>query len=167
MKKIRSRQATSRAFWHPEADQALREASPQARWASLFLTEFERLVRDTDKLPPSPNAVRRPDWRSSSAKRLMPQLQIKTSTLRRWSTKLAVDMPFSEALGGPSQKVSRDLDEEDIIWLVPQISDEYRLEAVHWEVLPLEASGEKLLAAKTVKRGEFEEALRAKLQPLQ
>ena len=132
-------------------------------------TEFERLALDADKLPPSPNAVRRPDWRSSSAKRLMPQLQIKAPTLRRWGTKLAVavDMPFFEAIGGPSRKVSRDLDEGDIIWLVPQISDEYQLEALHWEVLSLEDSSDKLLAAKTVKRGEFEEALRAKLQPLQ
>ena len=131
-------------------------------------TEFERLALDADKLPPSPNAVRRPDWRSSSAKRLMPQLQIKAPTLRRWGTKLAVavDMPFFEAIGGPSRKVSRDLDEGDIIWLVPQISDEYQLEALHWEVLSLEDSSDKLLAAKTVKRGEFEEALRAKLQPL-
>ena len=132
-------------------------------------TEFERLALDADKLPPSPNAVRRPDWRSSSAKRLMPQLQIKAPTLRRWGTKLAVavDMPFFDAIGGPSRKVSQDLDEGDIIWLVPQISDKYQLEALHWEVLSLEDSSDKLLAAKTVKRGEFEEALRAKLQPLQ
>ena len=131
-------------------------------------TEFERLARDAGKLPPSPNAVRRPDWRSSSAKRLMPQLQIKAPTLRRWGTKLAVavDMPFFQAIGGPSPKASRDLDEGDIIWLVPQISDKYRLEALHWEVLSLEDSSDKLLAAKTVKRREFEEALRAKLQPL-
>ena len=132
-------------------------------------TEFERLALDAHKLPPSPNAVRRPDWRSSSAKRLMPQLQIKAPTLRRWGTKLAVavDMPFFEAIGGPSRKVNQDLNEGDIIWLVPQISDEYRLEALHWEVLSLEDSSDKLLAAKTVKRREFEEALRAKLQPLQ
>ena len=76
-------------------------------------------------------------------------------------------MLFFEAIGGPSRKVSQDLDEGDIIWLVPQISDQYRLEALHWEVLSLEDSSDKLLAAKTVKRREFEEALRAKLQPLQ
>ena len=99
----------------------------------------------------------------------VPQLQIKAPTLRRWGTKLAVavDRPFFEAIGGPSQKPSQDLDEGDIIWLVPQISDEYQLEASHWEVLSLEDSSDKLLAAKTVKRGEFEEALRAKLQRLQ
>ena len=132
-------------------------------------SEFENLVRDADKLPPFPNAVRRPDWRSSSAKRLMPQLQTKAPTLRRWGTKLAVavDIPFFKAIGGPSQKPSQDLDEGDIIWLAPQISDEYRLEASHWDVLSLEDSSEKLLAAKTVNRVEFEEALRAKLQPIQ
>ena len=99
----------------------------------------------------------------------MPQLQVKAPTLRRWGTKLAVavDIPFFKAIGGPSQNPSQDLDEGDIIWLVPQISDEYRLEASHWEVLSLEDSSEKLLAAKTVKRVEFEEALRAKLQPIQ
>ena len=82
---------------------------------------------------------------------------------RQWSSICR----FFHAIGGPSQKVNQDLNEGDIIWLVPQISDEYRLEAVHWEVLSLEDSSDKLLAAKTVKRREFEEALRAKLQPLQ
>ena len=89
----------------------------------------------------------------------MPQLQTKAPTLRRYTV--------FKAIGGPSQKPSQDLDEGDIIWLVPQISDEYRLETSHWEVLSLEDSSEKLLAAKTVKRVEFEEALRAKLQPIQ
>ena len=62
-------------------------------------------------------------------------------------------MPFFEAIGGPSRKVSRDLDGGDIIWLVPQISDEYQLEALHWEVLSLEDSSDKLLAAKQSNAG--------------
>jgi len=33
---------------------------------------------------PFPDATRRPDYRSSGPKRLMPQLQIKVPTLRRW-----------------------------------------------------------------------------------
>ena len=74
---------------------------------------------------------------------------------RQWSSICR----FFHAIGGPSQKVNQDLNEGDIIWLVPQISDEYRLEALHWEVLSLEDSSDKLLAAKTVKRREFEEAL--------
>ena len=131
-------------------------------------TEFERLVQDTGRRPPIPNEIRRPDWRSSSAKRLMPQLQVKAPTLRRWGTKLAVavDMPFFEAIGGPSHEPSHDLDEGDIIWLVPEISQDYRLGATHWEVLSLEESSKKLLAARTVKRKDFEKTLLTKLRPI-
>ena len=98
----------------------------------------------------------------------MPQLQVKVPTLRRWATKLAVavDVPFFEAIGGPSNCPSKDLNDGDIIWLVPRVSDAYQLEAVHWEVLSLEDSSKKLLAAEPVKRAEFEAVLRAKLRPL-
>lgn len=130
-------------------------------------SEFERLQKDTGSLLPFPDAIRRPDWRSSSAKRLMPQLQIKVPTLRRWGTKLAVavDRPFFEAIGGASADPIRDLDEGEVIWLVPQVSEEYRLERWHWETLSLDASTEKLLAAQTVNRSEFEKTLRARLEP--
>ena len=49
-------------------------------------SEFAQLRARPDH-PRFPSAVRRPDWRSSSAKRLMPQLQIKVPTLRRWGAK--------------------------------------------------------------------------------
>ena len=39
---------------------------------------------------PFPEQTRRPDYRSSGPKRLMPQLQIKVPTLRRWGKKMAV-----------------------------------------------------------------------------
>ena len=95
------------------------------------------------------------------------EYQLNRSLVRSERLSVSIRTILGATLGGPSRKVSRDLDEGDIIWLVPQISDEYQLEALHWEVLSLEDSSDKLLAAKTVKRGEFEEALRAKLQPLQ
>lgn len=128
--------------------------------------DFELLRDSTDALPPEPTAARRPDWRSSSAKRLMPQLQVKGPTLRRWGTKLAVavDRPFFEAIGGPSDEPSSDLNDGDIVWLVPRITDDFRLVEHHWEVLSLEASSDKLLSAETIKRQEFEDSLRAKLQ---
>ncbi len=131
-----------------------------------MLADFEILLDNTDEKPPEPTAVLRPDWRSSSAKRLMPQLQVKGPTLRRWGTKLAVavDRPFFEAVGGPSDEPSRDLNDGDIVWLVPRITDDYRLVENHWEVLSLEESSDKLLSAETVKRHEFEDALRTKLQ---
>jgi hypothetical protein len=39
---------------------------------------------------PFPQAQRRPDFRSSGPKRLMPQLQIKVPTISRWGKKMAV-----------------------------------------------------------------------------
>ncbi len=160
-------------------DLVLSENSAASKWFGLEIQavyfsgvgmtdDFRRLLDDVERFPPMPTSVRRPDWRSSSAKRLMPQLEVKAPTLRRWGTKLAVavDVPFFDAVGGPSEPVSHDINEGDIIWLVLQVSDEYKLETMHWEVLSLEDSSEKLLAAKTVRRKEFEEALRSKLRPL-
>ncbi len=132
-------------------------------------SDFRLLLESEEMDPPSPTAVRRPDWRSSSAKRLMPQLQVKGPTLRRWGTKLAVavDYPFFEAIGGRSDTPSCDLDDGDIIWLVPRMDADYRLRQGHWEVLSLEASSDKLLAADTIKRAEFENNLRDKLENLE
>ena len=120
-------------------------------------SEFQALQDDSQEHLPFPNAIRRPDWRSSSAKRLMPQLQIKVPTLRRWASKIAVavDRPFFDAVGGTSSLPSQNLTDGDIIWLVPELapteSDGYQLCRSHWEVLTLEKSVEKLLAAETVR----------------
>ena len=128
--------------------------------------DFDVLLSNTEDSPPSPTRRRRPDWRSSSAKRLMPQLEVKVPLLRQWGKKLAVavDRPFFEAIGGPSEAPSQDLNDGDIIWLIPEITADYQLAAYHWEVLPLEASSKKLLSAIRVNRQEFEGALRGKLR---
>ena len=83
-------------------------------------SEFENLRDSTGTRPKFPDAVRRPDWRSSSAKRLMPQLQIKVPTLRRWGSKMAVavDRPFFNSIGGISTQPSQDLGDGDIVWMV-------------------------------------------------
>ena len=128
-------------------------------------SDFRMILNHDGEHPPVPIGTRRPDWRSSSAKRLMPQLQIKVPTLRRWGTKLAVavDLPFFKAIGGPTTSRSTDLNDGDIIWVVPRIDENFQLVTQHWEVLSLEESCEKLLSAETVKRNEFEDALRSKL----
>lgn len=129
--------------------------------------EFRTLLDSADSRPPYPSSVRRPDWRSSSAKRLMPQLQVKGPTLRRWGSKIAVavDRPFFEAMGGPSPDASHDLNDGDVLWLVTKVSD-FHLRPDHWEALTLEAATDKLLAARTVRKQHFEEALREKLEPM-
>lgn len=128
--------------------------------------EFEALRASTSIRPPYPLGRRRPDWRSSSAKRLMPQLQVKGPTLRRWHSKLAVavDRPFFDSTGGPSDTPNLDLDAGDVIWLVPELRNG-KLVRGHWEVLTLESSSTKLLAARPISRAAFESVLRKKLRP--
>ena len=130
--------------------------------------EFALLREDQSLRPPFPLALRRPDWRSSSAKRLMPQLQVKGPTLRRWHSKIAVavDKPFFASIGGPSAAPSHDLDSGDVIWLVPELSSKHQLARAHWEVLTLEATAAKLLAARDIRRDQFERFLRERLVPL-
>ena len=67
--------------------------------------DFDLLLGSNDAVPPEPTGLRRPDWRSSSAKRLMPQLQVKVPTLRRWGKKLAVAVDnLSSTLSADLQK---------------------------------------------------------------
>lgn len=135
-------------------------------------SEFKALRDDLVEPPPFPSANRRPDWRSSSAKRLMPQLLIKAPTVRRWGAKLAVavDRPFFDAIGGPTPQPSHDINEGDIIWLVARleraISGAMQLAQDHWEVLTLNDSNERLRAAETVSRENFETSLRSRLRPM-
>ena len=136
-------------------------------------SQFEALRDDREERPPFPDAQRRPDWRSSSAKRLMPQLQVKVPTLRRWASKMAVavDRSFFDAIGGPSPSPSQALGDGDIVWLVPELTRATGggivLSRGHWEVLTLEESSQKLLAAETIKQDEFEESLRTRLIALE
>ncbi len=135
-------------------------------------SEFEALRDDLREPPPFPSGIRRPDWRSSSAKRLMPQLEIKAPTLRRWGAKLAVavDRPFFNSVGGISAQPSHDLDAGDIIWLITRLEHSstgtWQLTREHWEVLTLEDSNKRLQAAETVSRKQFETALQARIRPL-
>jgi len=67
---------------------------------------------------PFPVGHRRPDFRSSGPKRLMPQLQIKVPTLRRWGKKMAVlvDRSFFDSLGEMDDV--KDVSNCDIAWSV-------------------------------------------------
>jgi hypothetical protein len=65
-----------------------------------------------------PKETRRPDYRSSGPKRLMPQLQIKVPTLRRWGKRMAivVDRPFYESMG--NMKTADHVSLSDVAWFV-------------------------------------------------
>ena len=67
---------------------------------------------------PFPGAPRRPDFRSSGPKRLMPQLMIKVPSLRRWGKKMVVviDRPFLDAMD--EMETVDHVSNCDIVWVV-------------------------------------------------
>jgi hypothetical protein len=80
--------------------------------------EFRKVRATRSEGLPFPTEHRRPDFRSSGAKRLMPQLQVKVPTLRRWGKKMAVvvDRSFFDALG--EMRSVQDISSCDIAWFV-------------------------------------------------
>lgn len=79
--------------------------------------EFRHMIA-TDGALSMPQAGRRPDYRSSGPKRLMPQLQIKVPTLRRWGKKMAVvvDVPFFKSMG--EMRTVEEVSNADIVWFL-------------------------------------------------
>lgn len=118
-----------------------------------------------------PTEIRRPDYRSSGVKRLMPQLQIKVPTLRRWGKKMAVliDEAFFQSLG--RMEPIDDLSNADIAWFRVTFSYDpatRRFQIKRGKVLltTLEESVKGLTAGMPVSRGVFEARIKQKLLPV-
>ena len=129
--------------------------------------EFEMLLAAKSDTLPFPAGRRHPDYRSSGPKRLMPQLQIKVPTLRRWGKKMGVvvDRSFYEALGRVEEV--EDLSSCDIAWFVVRYDEEengeYRLVPDLVHLTTLERAVEGLTAGHPVTLSTFEERIREKL----
>jgi Restriction endonuclease NotI len=107
-----------------------------------------------------PDKNRRPDWRSSGPKRLMPQLQTKIPTLRRWGKKMTVviDKPFRESLG--SFAPIKHLSNADIAWFVVDYDTKTgTIKLVDKIFTTLESSVEALTAGIPRSRDDFENKL--------
>ena len=116
---------------------------------------------------PFPAGRRRPDYRSSGPKRLMPQLQIKVPSLRRWGKKMAVvvDDGFWQAMGRMEEV--KDVSNCDVAWFVVKYnggSDEIKLVRGDVHLTTLERSVEGLTAGVPVSLEVFEQRILAKLQ---
>ena len=126
-------------------------------------------IRDYDgEHPPFPRQIRRPDYRSSGPKRLMPQLQIKVPTLRRWGKKMAVvvDKHFFESLGHMEEV--GDLSNGDIAWFTVDFQEDdsgsrFKLVRNSVHVTTLERATEGLTGGSAVTLTEFEDGIRSKL----
>ncbi len=130
--------------------------------------EFRNIRNQEGDQPPFPGHIRRPDYRSSGPKRLMPQLQIKVPTLRRWGKKMVVvvDKNFYESLGHMEEV--GDLSSGDIAWFTVDFEEDHASgrfklvrDSVH--VTTLERATEGLTGGSPVTLTEFEEGIRSKL----
>lgn len=113
-----------------------------------------------------PVGHRRPDYRSSGPKRLMPQLQIKVPSLRRWGKKMAVviDRSFWLALGHMDE-VSH-VSNCDIAWFVVRYDEsegDARLTPDQVHLTTLERAVEGLTAGLPVSLERFEQRIQKKL----
>jgi len=117
-----------------------------------------------------PTVHRRPDWRSSGPKRLLPQLQTKVPTISKWGKKMAVviDRPFFEQLVGLERE--RHLSNSEIAWFVV----EYKESVTGWTLAlsdvvytTLDTSVKALTGGVPLSKEAFEAQLRQKLRRLQ
>lgn len=115
-----------------------------------------------------PAGRRRPDYRSSGPKRLMPQLQIKVPTLRRWGKKMAVvvDRAFFDSIGEMDNVA--DISNADIAWFIvrfEEVEGQKRTRIVRDEVryTTLERSVEGLTGGKPVPLPTFEARINDKI----
>ena len=130
--------------------------------------EFRAIREHANEQPPFPSKTRRPDYRSSGPKRLMPQLQIKVPTLRRWGKKMAVvvDREFLNAMGAMEEV--EDLSNADIAWFTVDFEEDesngrFRIVRDRVSFTTLERATEGLVAGMPVPLSEFESRLRARL----
>lgn len=116
---------------------------------------------------PFPAAHRRPDWRSSGPKRLLPQLQTKTPTIRTWGKKIAViiDEAFFNSLVGLDRE--KYASNSEIAWFIVN----YQPTRKGWKLAPkevvftkLDSSVKALTGGVPLSKEAFERQLVTKLK---
>lgn len=159
-------------------DSVLVDPTPETlKWCALevqavyfsgdsMMREFRALATQEGAGLNLPVGRRRLDYRSSGPKRLMPQLQIKVPTLRRWGKKMAVviDESFFAALG--SMDTVSHISNSDIAWFVvgyDESAAQARLCPRQVHLTTLERAVEGLTAGHPVSLEVFEARIRAKL----
>lgn len=128
-------------------------------------SEYDRFKDVPRPNIPFPNKNRTPDFRSSSVKRLLPQLQTKIPSLRRWGKKMAVvvDEAFFAEMA-PMKDVEH-LSNSDIVWFVVEYeekSERYELKPKFKKFTTLEDTVEGLTSGKPVSEEEFTNSIKVK-----
>lgn len=154
------------------------EDAPMA-WAALEIQavyfsgnamkgEFEAFNDESVDWVVFPAGRRRPDYRSSGPKRLMPQLQIKVPTLRRWGKKMAVvvDRAFFDSIGEMDNVA--DISNADIAWFIVRFEEvdggkQTRIIRDEVRYTTLERSVEGLTGGKPIPLPTFESRITEKI----
>jgi len=128
--------------------------------------EFKMLSESKFSQIPFPAEQRRPDWRSSGPKRLLPQLQTKIPDISNWGKKMAVviDEAFFGSLVG--LEPVKHLSNAQIAWFIVQYEkngDCWRLKPKDVVFSKLDSSVKALTGGVPLSKEEFENQLRAKL----
>lgn len=136
---------------------------------SSYAKEFEA-IRVSGAAAPVPVSGFRPDYRSSSAKRLAPQLELKVPTLRRWGRKMAVAVDEAFFDNMDAMKEVDAVADCDVAWFIVGFDDDVhgdshlvRRKAVF---TTLEETRRGLIAADVVTKQEFEGLLISKTDSL-
>jgi hypothetical protein len=129
--------------------------------------EYDPFTEVPPPKAPFPEGRRRPDFRSSSAKRLLPQLQTKIPSLRRWGKKMAVVVDEAFFYEMAEMEAVDHISNCDIVWVVVGYEREggalrLRRRKVHFTTLEDAVLG--LTAGKPVAREQFEDRVLRKLK---
>jgi hypothetical protein len=114
-----------------------------------------------------PKHPRRPDYRSSAPKRLMPQLLIKVPTLRTWGKKMAVvvDEDFFKAMG--RMTTVGDISNCEVAWFIVRFEDKHeqiRLRPLDLILTTLDSARDGLIAGRPPTLASFEQKIRERLR---
>lgn len=103
---------------------------------------------------------RRPDWRSSAAKRLAPQLDAKSPVMRRWGKKVAVVVDegfYNEFAAFTHEDV--DFDNSEIVWVVLSYQSDMSVTIEVKRFAELAESLDAIQATRPVRRDVFQKLL--------
>lgn len=128
------------------------------------MAETFNKYRSSGNLPAAGDQVtRRPDWRSSSAKRLAPQLEAKSRRFSRWGNKVVVviDEGFWENMVEVKNPPS-DIENADIVWAIVGYDANSNLRVKKFVLSELDNAVQSLQATEPMPRATFEKALSTK-----
>jgi hypothetical protein len=116
-----------------------------------------------------PRGVRRPDYRSSGPKRLLPQLAVKVPVLRNWGKKMVVviDRYFADNMNGLGDAFPRAKDDTErrdnaeVVWFIVAYDARMRLTLNRVVFSTLDDSRRALNATEPFSKADFTRELRA------